>query len=156
MDPRLYPLNNKSKYYPEAKRFSAYVLLFYIINALILFFGVPSYPQSLNRLQYLFSFGYYTGILSFLVFLFFIPQKLSRAKFLHTLSIYFLFGLPIFVISEYVLNTVKMGLSLEASVENFSQKLITSIITFLMHLAFFALALGIRKLINYVYDLYHK
>ncbi len=150
---RAYPLSTQSPHHDSAWKFVRRVAIYYLIVYLGLILFVPVYPATLNQAQTIFSYGHYLGLLVFAVFLFFIPNKLSKAKFWPVTSIFFLVALLCFFPGEFILNMIKMKWGLGQAFTNFGLNLGQNVYTFALQIFFFILAFGIRKFANYLVDI---
>lgn len=150
---KAYPLSTQSIYHDSAWKFVRRIVVYYLLVYLGLILFVPVYPATLNNAQTIFSYGHYLGLLAFAVFLFFIPAKVSRAKYLPVASIFFMVSLVCFFLGEFILNMIKMEWGLGQALVNFGRNIGQNVYTFALQIFFFLLALGIRKFANYLVDI---
>ena len=137
------------------KIFILRVVFYYLLVYALFIFYFPAGNVNLNTFQGLIGLGHYTGILPFILFLFFTPQKLTRAKFWPPVAIYFLLSLTLIILGEFSVNIIKLDLGLGQAWANFflQDNIIYTFSVILLHNLFFLLALGVRKFANYLYDI---
>lgn len=136
-------------------KFIIRMVFYYILVYALFIFWFPAGNVNLNTIQGLIGLGHYTGVLPFILALFFTPQKLTRAKFWPPVAIYFLLSLVLINSGEFLVNMIKLNLSLGQAWANFvlQDNIIYTFSIILLHNAFFILALGARKFGNYLYDI---
>ena len=145
-----YPLSENSEYHKQAWKLSYLTISFFVSATLLVLIFIPQAPIKLTPAQGIGQFVYYAGILTLFFFGIFTPKELVDAKFLHLLSVFFIWSMPTFLIGELIIHAVKSPTGLSSFFENFDYKFVGISLAYFNQIVGFVCAIGLRVLINYI------